>query len=279
MPDEVPRLSPSIASTLINRSPLHAWQQHRLLGGVSKETTPAMEKGKIIEILIFRHELDKLVTVGADNWMTKDAKTAREMIRSSGKIAVLEKDMTNYNVMAHRVCNQLREMGIVFNGENQTRLEWTNNGTNCSGYTDHIVWTYLDHGPQAKTDAVIYDLKTTDNASTAKIQRKMVDMGYDIQGVAYVEAVEAKYKEIAGRVKMVFIFAEVEPPYAINVVEMAGSMKALGQSKWDRAKQIWKNCLDLNMWPSYSTEITRIEAMPWQINTEIETTINDEVSE
>src|SRR6188474_2551048 len=49
---ELMRLSPSIAKVLLARSPLHAWDEHRLGGGAERESSDTMDVGKVCEKLL-----------------------------------------------------------------------------------------------------------------------------------------------------------------------------------------------------------------------------------
>jgi hypothetical protein len=153
------------------------------------------------------------------------------------------------------------------------RLEWNSQnpqapgmgpGVACSGVPDQII---LD---EARGIAIIRDLKTTDNAHPGLLRRKAVDMGWDIQEAAYREAAMTMWPWTAGRLEFQFVVVEREAPYAVTVVELAGSLRELGETKWNRAVSTWGRCLATNRWPDYSNIPVRIEALPWQISQEVE---------
>jgi len=50
---EIPRLSPSIAKILLQKSPLHAWNAHRLLGGKGSKPSAAQIKGSAVDAIVF----------------------------------------------------------------------------------------------------------------------------------------------------------------------------------------------------------------------------------
>jgi hypothetical protein len=78
-PTETPRLSPSVASILLRRSPLHAWHYHRLLGGVRREPTASMENGTLLHHLVLvGGDSDKLAIIDAENFRTKAAQELRD---------------------------------------------------------------------------------------------------------------------------------------------------------------------------------------------------------
>jgi hypothetical protein len=55
---EVPRLSPSIAKLLLDKSPLHAWNAHRLLGGQQPKPSASQALGSAVDALVFGGEVD-----------------------------------------------------------------------------------------------------------------------------------------------------------------------------------------------------------------------------
>lgn len=254
--DAVPLLSPSIAHTLVSRSPLHAWQQHYLLGGagVVDESTDAQERGKILDRMLFGAG-PELVMVDAKDWRTNVAKEAREIAREQGKLAVLVGKFDTYKAIIAAAKAKMEAKGIHLTGQSQQRLLWTSDGVQCKGRPDHVIWA----------DGLIYDLKTCENASPDVIARSMFNYGSDIQHAAYVEGGETLHPELAGRLKMKFVYCEVEPPYEVVVANVMGTMRALGAHRWQQAKESWKRCLETGLWPGYSEGEVDIEAQPWQL--------------
>lgn len=258
MSEDIPRLSPSIAKIIVNRSPAHAYVAHRLLGGGTEdESTKAQNTGKILEALVYNQPLDKLFAIlPYDNFRTKDAQTARDAAIAERKTPILEKDIQEFEFAADTIKKQLAEQGIVFEGgEYQKLVEWTcqQTGANCKGYIDYY------------SSPIIWDLKCVADASPAKVVRSFVDYGWDIARAAYTEGIETNYPELAGRTRMIFPFAETEPPYLVSLYEASGEMELLGKEKWYRAKMKWVDCLATGRWPGYFTGVAQIQPTPWQM--------------
>lgn len=55
---EVPRLSPSIAKLLLDKSPMHAHAAHRLLGGQPSKPSASQALGSAVDALVFGGEVD-----------------------------------------------------------------------------------------------------------------------------------------------------------------------------------------------------------------------------
>lgn len=255
---EVPRLSPSIAKIMIERSPLHAYQAHRLLGGGDSDNfSEAKDRGNILESIIFNAESKKIVRLDYDSFRTKEAQNQRDAIRAIGSIPVLEKDWSEYEIVGLALRKSIMDQGIHFNGGDfQKLVEWESIGVPCKGYLDYY-----------QTPA-IFDLKTTSDASPKKVQRLFTDMGWDIQAAAYREAVENINPDLAGRVQMLFIVCEIEPPYCVQLYEPDGIMRSLGEEKWDWAKKTFRECTESGEWPGYFQGIGRIGPTPWAMNFE-----------
>jgi hypothetical protein len=252
---ELACLSPTIASTLLNYSALHAWQEHSKLGGLKREPTPAMDRGKILESIIFKTESKDLVIIDAPDFRKDDAKAARDQAREEGKIPVLSEKLSEWHEVGNAIIQSLHEVDWSLDAGEwilQERLEWESEGCPCKGFLD------------ARRGEVIVDLKCVEDARPWHVQRILPDYGYDLQHAAYTEGVETLHPELAGRTKFIFLFCEINPPYAVLPAPLAGSFRDLGKRKWDRAKRLWAECLRTNIWPSYPTDY-RIAALPWQV--------------
>lgn len=252
--NDIPRLHQSIAHILVNKSPAHA----KRAIDYRTEPSPAMERGLIIDRLLFGCGRE-IAVIEADAYRTNAAKAARKEALDAGKIPVLRDSLQEYEETVSAIRSALSAQGVEFTGESQVYLKWTApSGIECGGTLDH-----LQRGPSFAT---IYDLKTTACAHPSAITRSIVDHGYDIQHAAYVEAVETVYPQYAGRVSMEFLFVETEPPYAVQIASLAGSMAELGRRKWERAQRLWRECHRRGHWPGYSGgNVVSIEAKPWQL--------------
>jgi len=88
--------------------------------------------------------------------------------------------------------------------------------------------------------------------------------------------VETAYPHLAGRGKFYLAFYEAQPPHCVTIAELDGGMRMLGESKWQRAKRIWRECMESGYWPDYVNGIVRIEAKAYDLE-DIEPTSDDEL--
>lgn len=240
---EVPRLSYSTAKTIIQKSPLHAWNDHPRGGNARKDSSSSMDMGSIIHGLLLGHG-DEIVEIDADSFRTKIAKELRDEAKAAGKIPILKSKMDDIRKLEESVKTQLNDIFPRFYGPhfNELTVYWEDdNGVQCQSRWDWI----------APEDALIIDLKSTADASPDKCERKVYDMGYHIQQYMYTRAAERAWPSMAGRFKFLFLFVETEPPYAINVAESDSMFYELGNIQAHRASDEWKIGLETGNWKGY----------------------------
>lgn len=264
-PCEQPSLSASIASVLIHQSPAHAHSVHPRLGGVKPKTTKDMDQGALIHRLL----LDAgpgLEVIDAADYRTNAAKEKRDEARSLGRIPVLAGALSEATAIAKILRKRIEALGLnidLASGHRETVICW-------QPETPHgRIWcrSKLDwHDPRY---GLIVDLKKTVNAHPAALERSSITYGYEIQAAAYREAFHAVHDGWIGRDQFLFLFCELEPPFAVTAAEMAGSMSQLGTDRWERAKATWAQCLKTNAWPDYGPGIARLEAPAWAMNSEM----------
>jgi hypothetical protein len=259
-PCEVPSLSQSTAQTILDRSPAHAHLQHPRLGGKSRKRTRAMGMGAACHSILLGKGAE-IRTIDADNYQKKAAQVERDEALGRGEIPLLLREYDEARECSEVVRDKLRRRGISLDGAPEASIFWeelTADGPiQCRGRMD-----LLRIGPH---DAVIIDLKKASDAHPRELGKHMVEYGYDIQAVAYSRAVEACHPELAGRIRFINVFFEAEPPYPVTVAEPSGTMRELGEMRWERAGLIWSRCLRSGHWPDYSEEIERIDPPQWRV--------------
>lgn len=73
--------------------------------------------------------------------------------------------------------------------------------------------------------------------------------------------------DLLGRIDMLFLCAELEPPYAVMVGRPSGDLAELGAKRWERAVRSWGRCLATNAWTGYEG-IAPLHAPMWAIQRE-----------
>jgi PDDEXK-like domain of unknown function (DUF3799) len=261
-PLETPSLSQSIAHTLISKTPLHAWSEHPRLGNQRREPTKAMNAGQIIH----RHLLGKggeFEVIQADNYRTKLAQEQRDEALASHRIPVLQREHEEYVGMLETIQANVQACGIHLTGESEVQIAWEEAGSLgpvlCRGMLDHVL---VDQG-------IIYDVKKCESAHPRAISRSMMSYGYPIQHAAYCSALAKLRPDLEGRIDFVFVFIEIEPPYAVFAGRPNGMLRELGDMQWGRAVRLWEHCLATNTWNGYGPDIGVIEAPAWAMSAEM----------
>lgn len=256
--EETPLFSYSVAKTLLEKSPQHAYLQHPLLGNEPRKPTTFMDKGNIIHGLILGGG-PEIEIIQADNFRTKAAQELKAMAYEENKIPILQKDMDTIDEAVENAKEQIKQLAPYFFEDHQSELSvrWTmDNGVKTQSRFD---WIKPETG-------LIIDLKTANDANPQNLDRKILDFGYDIQEALYMQCANKTWPDMAGRFKWEFIFVEPEPPYMVSVVETDTSMTWLGESKVKRASDKWKSCLESGIFPGYGRQM--VSAPGWAVSRE-----------
>lgn len=264
----VPMLRQSIARALLV-SPLHGWW--KAFGEQPEPWDDTRNFGSVCHALI-ASKPGKVVSVDAPDWRTAAAKEKREEILAEGKYPVLFERLNKAICLVDRTRDLLGDAGYSLTGQSEVTVIWSMSGVVCRGTLDHLI---LPPPRATKKRAIIFDFKFPGSEATLKAcENRFVDQGYDIQHAAYVESIETIFPKLRGRVDMIYVFAETEPPYAVRIAPLAGSMKTSGLWRWAKAREIWKECLkkygESTPWPGYKDDGSRLECPAWMLNAQLE---------
>lgn len=257
-------LSYSTAKVLVQRSPLHAkLRKDRQLDEEDTESQKEdKETGNIVHAMLLGTGR-RVVVIDADSYRTKAAKEARDAARAGGDIPVLAHKERIYTAIAARIRRRAEEVGVPLDGRPEIGARWyeeARDGTpvECWGSLD--IW-------QPKRGTIV-DVKTCRSAHPDACRSAIYKLAYDIQGAAYVSAVEKIHPEGAGRVRYIILFAELGTG-AVTPVELAGDFMALGRMRWARAVNLWARCLRDDHWPGYVSQPVALSAPEWALAAEM----------
>jgi hypothetical protein len=238
--ETVPSLSSSIASVMIEKSPWHAHRLHPKLGGKVRVLTDSMDAGQLMHALLLGQE-GLFDVLEVDDFRTKAAQVARKASIDAGRIPVKKCDLGPAMEHAARIDNALRKQYGIQLGSMQRELAavWDDNGTLCRARFD------------AFDGETIWDLKTCADASPQKLDRRVIDYGYHVQGAAYISGAEHVLPHMAGRIKFGLLFVENETNVVVKV-DLCGTFRELGLLRWEQAVLSWRKCLETGNWPGYA---------------------------
>ncbi len=268
----VPSLSNSIASTIVIDAPYIAWLAHPRLGNVRTPPTKSMELGVLRHCATLENGRG-ITSLPFDDWRTKAAKEARDDARANGLLPMLAREYEPLMAIGQDVRDALADIGMKLRGKSEVVVTWHEQSRRgpvlCRAMMDHLIIDELS--------GEIIDLKFISSADLKTIARHIFDLGYDCQNASYTSAIEKLHPHLAGRIRFRFAFCQVMPTGSprrvlITPVELAGSFRTLGQERWQRAVEIWAECLHTDQWPGYVADghIERVEAMPWMLNNEMD---------
>lgn len=108
---------------------------------------------------------------------------------------------------------------------------------------------------------IIFDLKTTQSASAKDFPRAVVNYGYALQAVHYIDVVE----KATGKEVLAFVFGCVESdyPYAAAAYLLDEEWLAMARRERRQLIDIYANCLSTNTWQGYKEDIQLLEMPRW----------------
>lgn len=276
-PAPEPSLSSSVAVTLIEKTPRHAWTKHpRLNKALADEDeappTRQMEIGSAAHKLLLG-EGDELVIIRNDDYRKDAAKVARSEAYALGMQPILQPDYALASAMVAAAEAQLSASGFTeqFNGaHSEVVLIWKDAvGCWCRVMMDKL-WIDGDR-------AIIFDLKTTSTDLTMDaLGRRIVDGGYEMRAAFYERGLISLFPNLAGRVSYIHLWLETEEPYALLPGRIEEAGMTIGRKKAAAAIGMWELCMKTGMWPLYPPGVARIDYPAWEERKWIDRETEDE---
>ena len=254
-----PSLSASIANQVISKSLQHAWRVHPRSPSFAEHIVgAAADRGSAAHALLFGGK--PIEAIPADDYRTAAAREARDTARNTGRIPLLAREIEGLHAMVEPARERFYQLhGGPFLCE-RTAV-WRGESKESPG------WRRARIDTLSTSLAVIVDYKTTEGAVDAvSCERRIADMGLQIQAAAYVEAVETLQPELQGRVRFLFQWQEQKPPYALSPpIEMGEAFLSLGRAQWRAAGELWDHALRHNAFPGYSSRPHLAFPPPWEL--------------
>lgn len=240
-----PALGSTSLKTLATRTPAHyQWDK------THPKFSDAFTLGTAAHSLILENDTTGIVVVDAANWMTKAAKEAKAEALAAGKQPLLASEVAQVTamqdaVMAHPVARKL------FTGHKaEESVFWDEDGLT------------LKCRPDAWKPGLLVDLKTTRDANPNEFGKTAHEYGYHQSAGHYIDGVKAATGE---ELPFHFVLVEKTAPYLVSVVELDVEAVNLGRQLNDRAKRIYRECVETNTWPGYPTATQPIWLPMWAV--------------
>ena len=259
-PAPAPSLSSSIASILLNQSPLHAWMAHpKLNPKYQREGDSRFDLGSAAHMLLLERRTDNIVVVDANDWRTKAAKELRDAAQAEGKFAILAHKYLEVErmVKAARQFMEATELALMLtDGFPERTVLWQEGDIWCKCRPDML----------SMDQDVILDYKTTESAAPDVFSRQISRMDYDLQAEFYLRGLNATVMDGEPEKRaFVFLVQEIHAPYACSLVALSNAYRAIGQAKVKRALGMWSKCMAEDRWPGYRPDVLYAEPKPWDL--------------
>ena len=228
-----PALGSTSLKTLATKTPAH--YQHDL---THAKYSDAFDFGTAVHSLILEGDESGVGVWNFPNWTTKAAREGREESRAAGKIPLLEKDWQQVEairdaVMAHPLAK------AAFTGHKpEQSVFWDEDGL------------MLKCRPDAWQPGALIDLKTARDANPNEFGKTAHEYGYHQSAAHYIDGVKAATGE---DLPFHFVLVEKTAPFLVSVVELDIEAINIGRQLNDRAKRIYRECVESNTWPGYPT--------------------------
>lgn len=195
----------------------------------------------------------EVAVVDFASWRGKEAQELQANFRADGIAPILAKDAPMITAMAdsvrsHPTARKLLEQ----EGSPEVSAFWDDPAW---GVTRRCRVDYL-------TDSGInVDLKSTVSVTPVRIQRSVIDFGYDLSTAWYEDVLHGLDVDLQATA---LIFVEKTPPYRVRVVDLDQDFVDRGRRLANRALEIHRDCTEADLWPNYDDpDFTTIHPPAW----------------
>jgi PDDEXK-like domain of unknown function (DUF3799) len=235
---------------LIARTPAHFKYYKEHLH--EKPPTPSMILGTAVHCAVLEPDTFKArYTVGPQcDKRTKEGKAIWANLEADKKIILSASDYEavegmSQSVLIHETASKLLAAGdpevtVYTDIEGipaKARLDWYRNG-------------------------IILDLKTTQAADPESFSRSCANFGYSLQAAFYMDCCAAAGLEAH---TLIFITVESSAPYLVSCYEFDELSLDYGRDHYRTALNKYRECLALNEFPGFPTDIQTISLPAWTL--------------
>jgi hypothetical protein len=238
-----PALNQSAAKQLLV-SPAH----YQAYVNTPQEETKALRFGTFVHSAILEPDtVDALYATAPDvDKRTKDGKAAFAEFATlnAGKTILDAEERATGNLVAAFGRQALKKHGVTFDAT-EVMYHVDYNGVPLKAAIDGVAGDYL------------WDIKTTDDASSAGMLKAIRNYRYNLQAYWY----RLVYEIATGRrpLGFRFLFIEKEPPYATAVCEIGPELMSYAIADFEKAVTLYRQCVETGIWPAYTDDVQVID--------------------
>jgi hypothetical protein len=195
----------------------------------------------------------EVVVVDAASWRGKEASEAQAKARAEGKAPILAKDMPTVQAMAKAVREHPTASRLLARpGRPELSVFWRDDEWDV---TRRCRVDYLTD------DGINVDLKSTVSVDRYKLQRTVMDYGYDLSTAWYEDTLRGQGVDLTASA---LVFVEKTEPYRVRVVELSPEFVDRGRRLAEKALEIYRDCTAADVWPNYDDpDFTTIHPPAW----------------
>lgn len=216
-----------------------------------RKETEAMRVGSAIHTLVLEPDAfnDRYIPGIEGDGRKKEVKEARQALKeAAGDRCILDpqEHRTVFEV-AQAVRTHPRALEYVNAAQVEISLVWKDEATGvlCKARLDGVV----------HDQALILDLKTTDDASPESFARSILNYHYHNQAAFYRSGMAAFGFEVR---HLLLIAAETEPPHGVALYRLADGVLDLAERENANLLRRYRTCVEKGAFPGYPEKVTDI---------------------
>lgn len=219
--------------TLATRTPAH-WKWERD-NPVHKD---AYDIGTLAHSLILEDDTSLHEVIDVPDKLGNKWKLPANEAKAKGLIPVTPKEWAGVEAMRDAVMAHPAVRASFTGHKAEQSIFWEEDGL------------MLKCRPDAAHRGLLVDLKTTRDANPNEFGKTAHEFGYHQSAAHYIDGVKAATGE---ELPFHFVLVEKTEPYLVSVVELDVEAINIGRQLNDRAKRIYRECVETGTWPGYPT--------------------------
>ncbi len=193
----------------------------------------------------------------ARDYVTVSAQAHRDEIYEAGKVPILATEIAAADQMAASVAAHPVANALLTNGTPEVSLFWVDEatGVKCRARLDWLP-------DKVKGQMIVPDLKTAVTAAPSEFAKAAAKYGYYGQQAHYLDGIRAC--DIDPDPAFMFVVVEKTDPWPVIVGRFANQLDLqLANATVDRARRIWRECIETDTWPAYPGGVIDLNLPVW----------------
>ncbi len=237
---------------LIHRSPAH-------YKAARHEETPALRFGSAFHCAVLEHDrFNETYTIIEGDRRTKVVKDSIKEAEAAGKIILAADDFNaimgmTESVLKNPICAALLRDSLkehsVFGELDGVRVKCRPDGWNTE-------------------KGVLFDLKSTEDASPEGFARTVAKYRYHVQDAFYRHVIASATNCDADDLSFIFVAVEKKPPFAVALYTLDELAKLQGWVSAREDLRTFREASERDNWPGYSPKIETLSLPRWAVESD-----------